>query len=197
MSRGAARQLAWLLLLALGASSAGCRQQPKRELPGREPYIALERDFQDFESWTKVDLSHRPAVGATHAAGEAHEYINQMPPAGAKTFPVGTILVKTVKAQPKAEGKADAAGEPEHDPRTHVFAMVKRGAGYNHSGSPGWEWFELRRREDDSLGIVWRGINPPNSEGYLGDPAGGCNSCHQMAIKNDYVHATALALTKI
>lgn len=188
LSLGQVALTAALLLLGLG----GCRERPApRKLPASEPFVALERDFQDFTSWTKVDLSHRPAVGATHAEGEAHEYINQMPPPGARTFPVGTILVKTVKAK-AAPGDAGAP-----DRSADVFAMVKRGGGYNRNGSPGWEWFELRRRDDDTLGIVWRGINPPNGEGYGGDPAGGCNSCHQMATKNDYVHATALTLTKI
>lgn len=75
--------------------------------------------------------------------------------------------------------------------------MVKRGAGYNAKGSPGWEWFELRPRVDKSLGIVWRGINPPDGEGYGRDVSGGCNSCHRQAVKNDYVHALALTLSEI
>jgi hypothetical protein len=180
-----------LVLLLLG----GCAQTPERTWPADEPFIALERDFQGFKSWTKVDLSHRPSVGATHAEGEAHEYINHLPPAGSKRFPVGTILVKTVKS---TKTKVAPADPNEHDNALDVFGMVKRGGGYNQKGTPGWEWFELRARpEDQSLGIVWRGINPPNGEGYGGDPLGGCNSCHQMAIKNDYVQATALALTKL
>lgn len=173
---------------------SGCADKAARPLPGREPYIALERDFQDFESWTKVDLSQRPAISETHASGEAHEYMSHRPQAGSKTFPVGTILVKTVKSS------AAVAGEDEREigaPRTDIFAMVKRGGGYNARGALGWEWFELRRRADDSLGIVWRGVNPPSGEGYGGDPMGGCNGCHQMAIKNDYVHASALKLSDI
>ncbi len=181
-----------LALFTVGAASAACGQHEPRPLPTREPFIALERDFQDFERWHKVDLSHRPAVSETHASGEAHEYASHLPSAGSKEFPVGTILVKTVKSNHDAQDATKKVAPKGND----IFAMVKRGGGYNQRGAPGWEWFELRRREDDSLGIVWRGVNPPNGEGYAGDPMGGCNGCHQMAIKNDYVHATALTLAQ-
>ena len=170
------RFLAALALLGCQARAA----DPAR--PAREPFVAMERDFQSFERWPKIDLSNRPQHSETHAAGDAHEYVNRMPPAGSTTFPVGTILVKSV-----------SKGSQQQD----IFAMVKRGAGYNPQGSPGWEWFELRRRPDETLGIVWRGVNPPNGEGYSGDPMGGCNGCHQMATKNDYVLAEALSLTKL
>lgn len=182
-----------LRLLALAVLfSPGCAEHQPRALPTREPFIALERDFQGFESWHKVDLSKRPAVSEAHASGEAHEWVSHLPPPGSKAFPVGTIFVKTVKSNHAPDpAKKDAPSGND------IFAMVKRGGGYNGRGAPGWEWFELRRREDDSLGIVWRGVNPPNGEGYAGDPLGGCNGCHQMAIENDYVHATALTLTSL
>jgi len=178
-------------LLLLGAG--GCQ----KALPTGEPFIALERDFQGFEGWTKVNLSDRPALGAAHAAGDAHEYINQVPAAGSHTFPVGTILVKTMKSEPRPAGGGGGGGRGGSAGGTDVFAMVKRGAGYNAKGSPGWEWFELRPRVDKSLGIVWRGINPPDGEGYGRDVSGGCNSCHRQAVKNDYVHALALTLSEI
>lgn len=168
-----------LLLSVVGLS---CSKGGDLRLPAREPFIALERDFQGFESWTKVKLSARPPVGETHEAGDAHEYVNQVPKAGSRDFPVGTILVKSVSKDAKKQD---------------IFAMVKRGGGYNGKGAPGWEWFELRRRPDESVGIVWRGINPPSGEGYGGDPMGGCNGCHQMATKNDFVLASALTLSKI
>ena len=162
-------------------------------LPAAVPFIALERDFQDFESWTRVDLSVRPAVSEAHTAGVAHEYVNQLPKAGSKSFPVGTMLVKTVEHDPKAP---TADGKPAKK-GPDIFAMVKRGGGYNASGSKSWEWVELRRRDDDSLGIVWRGVNPPSGEGYGGDPLGACNSCHEKATQNDYVHAKALTLSQL
>jgi hypothetical protein len=165
-------------VLLLGAS--GCQNGAER---GSAPFIALERDFQGFEAWIKVDLRQRPAAGEAHAAGDAHEYINRLPRPGSSAFPVGTILVKTVRTT------GDAAKPPD------VFAMVKRGAGYNGRGTPGWEWFELRPRADKTLGIVWRGVNPPSGEGYGRDVKDGCNGCHQKAVKNDYVQALALTLS--
>ncbi len=181
-------------LLALLSSSflgaGGCGKATQRALPAQEPFIALERDFQGFEGWTKVNLDGRPTLGAAHSAGEAHEYINELPAAGVKTFPVGTILVKTMKSERRADAGASAPG-------TDVFAMVKRGAGYNAKGTPGWEWFELRPRPDGSLGIVWRGVNPPDGEGYGRDVSGGCNDCHQKAEKNDYVQALGLVHSAI
>ena len=72
--------------------------------------------------------------------------------------------------------------------------MVKCGAAYNRSGAPGWEWFELRERPVASLAFVWRGVNAPDGESYGGDPLGGCNLCHSLAKKNDFVKTTTLAL---
>ncbi len=179
---------------ALGVLAlAACNGAEARPFAGREPFIALERDFQDFESWAKVDLAQRPAVSETHASGDAHEYVSQLPARGSKGFSVGTILVKTVKSNHREQDEA----AKKVGNGTDIFAMVKRGGGYNGRGAPGWEWFELRRRDDDSLGIVWRGVNPPSGEGYGGDPMGGCNGCHQMAVGNDYVHALSLNLAKL
>jgi Cytochrome P460 len=182
MTRGA---LWWLLV----ASTLSCEREPAAPLAPRDTFIALERDFQGFERWPKVDLSERKAVVETHESGEAHEYINHLPQKGSRTFPVGTILMKTVTSSHTVEG-GKARG-------TEIFAMVKRGGAYNGRGARGWEWLELARRDDGSLGIVWRGVNPPTGEGYSGDPLGGCNGCHQMATHNDYVHAPALTLSKL
>lgn len=162
--------------------SWSCAEYEPRTLPTREPFIALERDFQDYQRWPEVDLAHRPAVSDAHASEDAREWVSHLPPPGSKTFPVGTIFVKTVKSS--------------HASVRDIFAMVKRGGGYNQRGALGWEWFELRQREDDTLGIVWRGVNPPTGEGYSGDPLGGCNGCHQMAVKNDYVHAAPITLAQ-
>ena len=181
------------VLVAFVVACSACNGAAPRPLPTQEPFIALERDFQGFEGWSKVDLSQRPAVSETHASGDAHEYVSHLPAPGSKEFPVGTILVKTVKSNHPPQGGTEAKAANDTD----IFAMVKRGGGYNRRGALGWEWFELRRRGDDTLGIVWRGVNPPSGEGYGGDPLGGCNGCHQMAVANDYVHATSLALAKL
>jgi hypothetical protein len=148
--------------------------------PPLRSFLALERDFQGFRGWTAIDLPERGPQGITHVAGKRREYVNRRPPSGLSAFPVGTILVK--------ELLSDA-------PEGHqIFAMVKRGGSYNAVGAPGWEWFELRERDDKSVGIVWRGLSAPDGESYGGDPLGTCSNCHQMAKKNDFVRATSLAL---
>jgi hypothetical protein len=165
-----------LWLSVLGASA--CTGHAEQSLADtREPFIALERNFQGFQGWARVDLSDRPEQGTTHLAGETHEYVNSPPQQGAKAFPVGTIFVKTVENKKKSD----------------IFAMVKRGNGFNASGASGWEWFGLRTRPDGSVAIVWRGVNAPDGESYGGDPLGGCNGCHGAAAKNDHVHAYSLA----
>jgi hypothetical protein len=171
----------WLVCLSL-VLCAACQRSDARKLPAKAPFIALERDFQGFRDWVHVDLSTRPAGTQTHGASEAKEFINQLPAPGSKEFPVGTILVKSTHSP---TGKED------------IFAMVKRGDGYNARGANGWEWFELTRRSDASYGILWRGLNPPDGQGYGGLPSGGCNGCHQGADKNDFVHASKLGLSKI
>jgi hypothetical protein len=169
----------------------GCDREPPVSLPRAEPFIALERDFQGLEDWHQIDLPEREAQGVTHLAGDAVEYVNQVPRPGQKSFPVGTILVKRM-----------TSGERKND----MFAMVKRGGGFNAAGAHGWEWFELVRREDDSIGIKWRGIDAPFGESYSqtadsskeeGDPMGGCNGCHEMATKNDFVLTAELTLSKL
>jgi len=174
---GAASLFVWLA--SWGATGCGKKVEPPI-LPKPAPFIAFERDFQDFRNWSDVELPDVEAQGVTHTEGKAREYVNAFPAPGRTSFPVGTIIVKEVTNDQK---------------KTHeIFAMVKRGAEYNRSGAPGWEWFELREREDESVAIVWRGINAPNGEDYAGDPLGGCNSCHQLSAKNDYVKTKSLAL---
>jgi hypothetical protein len=149
-------------------------------LPKAEPFIAFERDFQDFRAWAEIEMPKVQAQGVTHTEGEARQWINGRPPPTATSFPVGTAIVKEVT-------------DPAKKTR-QIFAMVKRGAAYNRSGARGWEWFELRERSDESIAIVWRGVNAPDGESYAGDPLGGCNSCHELAVKNDYVKTPTLVL---
>ena len=169
-------------LLGIALLLGACNGTSERKLPAPAPFIALERDFQGFQDWVHVDLSDRPAGTQMHGTDDAKEYINQLPVPGSKEFPVGTILVKSTHSP---TGKED------------LFAMVKRGDGYNARGASGWEWFELTRRPDESYGILWRGLNPPDGQGYGGVPTGGCNGCHQEAGKNDFVHASKLTLSKL
>jgi hypothetical protein len=173
-----------LLVGAIFVTVPACgakKRVPPPPLPTRAPFIALERDLQGFRDWEIVELTDRKAQGITHVAGRRREYVNHRPPAGATSFPVGTMFVKELM-----EG-ADAGHQ--------LFAMVKRGGDYNSRGAPGWEWFELRPRDDGSIGIVWRGINAPVGEDYGGDPSGGCNTCHGLSRSNDYVKSPEVRLS--
>lgn len=174
--------------LAITIACIGCAHEETVTLPKPKPFIALERNFQDYTSWHELEIEAMEQHGTTHAAGEARIWVNAEPPSGATEFPIGTTIVK--RAAPDSEG------------RLRTFAMVKRGGGYNEKGSPGWEWFELKQREDDSTAILWRGPDVrsgdsyrPGPEGHQDDPLGGCNGCHQMARKNDFVLNEALRLT--
>lgn len=82
----------------------------------------------------------------------------------------------------------------EARPEGQLFAMVKRGGGYNAVGALGWEWFELAERKDGSVAIKWRGLSAPSGESYGNDPHGTCNACHERAKANDFVKSPALAL---
>ena len=176
MNGGTALAATFVLALACGC---GTKSEPP-ELPKAAPFIAFERDFQGFRDWTAVELPKLEAQGVTHTAGETNEWINARPAPGAKSFPVGTMIIKEVRNEQK---------------KTHeVFAMVKRGGDYNRSGAPGWEWFELRERPDESFAIRWRGVNAPDGENYAGDPLGGCNSCHRLSAQNDFVKTSTLTL---
>lgn len=157
---------------------AGCGGDGDANEPSA--FVAFERDFQGFHAWRSFPLPMGSAQGMAHLDGMRTDYVDKLPPAGAKAFPVGTIIVKEL-----ANGDL---------PDRQVFAMVKRGGGYNDTGARGWEWFELRNRRDGSVAIVWQGVGPPSSESYGGDPAGGCNECHGHAAANDFVQSAPLML---
>ncbi len=164
------------------ALCAGCESNPPErvELPPHEVFIAMERDFQAFRDWGSVPVTSEPS-GETHLAGSNRTYVNALPVAPTDRFPAGTIMVK--------DAMTDAG------PR-RLFAMVKRGGGFNSTGAKGWEWFELEERGDGSVGIAWRGLGAPQGEEYGGDPSGTCNSCHQRAVDNDYVKSERLLLSE-
>jgi hypothetical protein len=137
-------------------------------------FIAFSDRFDGFRSWlsAKYDVEMM-GPEANHINGPRIEYINAKPPHGQKTFPVGTIIVKEM-------GLTD----PEN---YHLFAMVKRGCGYNASGALGWEWMELRE-VGRGVAILWRGVGPPGTgtSSYLGSTT--CNMCHaEDCYDNDAV----------
>lgn len=169
------------LLLLLAACDPPREGTPPGQLPDAGEtgvYIALQRDFADFRAWPSFTLED-PVVPAAHAPGPGRIFINAMPPAGAATFPVGTMIVKTIESGAPSEWA--------------VHAMVKRGGGIGEpEGLPGWELFELRFDEDERPIILWRGPGPPTGLGYAAPFDGGvvelvCSDCHTAAWQNDSV----------
>jgi hypothetical protein len=153
-------------------------------LPDGDAFVAMQADFAGYPSW---EIYPVPAGGTGHVDGERTVYLNEAPPDGATSFPLGTILVKTIAWS----GGLD------------VHAMVKRGGGYNADGAVGWEWFELVPDDDGTPVIRWRGDKPPKGELYgqlpgvvdTGAPptvSGDCNVCHSTAAANDFVHTVPL-----
>jgi hypothetical protein len=145
--------------------------------PTPEPFLAFASDFCGYHSWKHYDTTGGAALVGIHDGSAVTEYINRLPPSGSTTFPVGTIIVK------EATG-----GTQAHE----LFAMVKRGGGFN-PGASGWEWFDLKNQGDGAM-IVWHGFGPPAGDTYGGDATAGCNTCH-TDCGNDGVCAKPLALT--
>jgi hypothetical protein len=144
-------------------------------------FIAYAPDFELFRSWEAFHLPDSSAQDPVHLAGPKTDYLNKRPPPGSSEFPVGTIIVKEIEVGPMEDRQ--------------VFAMVKRGGGYNAAGAPGWEWFELANNPNGSLNsIKWHGLGPPAGEMYGGDP-NGCVGCHAAGKTNDYVQSPPLLLS--
>lgn len=154
--------------------------------PDAGTFVALVSDFSGFRHWPSTpgvgpDGAPPPptADGGVHA-GPLTTYIDQKPPPGSTSFPVGTIIVKEQDEPPLADRQ--------------IFAMVKRGGGYNASGANGWEWFELANVDPNDVEILWRGIGPPSGQAY-GGSIEVCNNCHALAHANDYVWTEGLKLS--
>jgi hypothetical protein len=162
-------------VLSLAIAPAACGSPAPADDPNA--YLAFASSFKGFHAWQSFALNSDPIPNSPHTTGARTVYLNAPPPHGATEFPVGTMIVKQFA-----------------DPPT-IFAMVKRGGGYNALGAAGWEWFELKAADDDSVAIVWRGVGPPLGEKYGGDPNGGCNGCHGAARGNDFVQARPLTLS--
>lgn len=137
-------------------------------------FVAMQSDFEGFLAWERTDVAAGDTGG--HGAVAKTVYRN-LARGGAARFPVGTLLVKVT---PTDEGE-------------DIHAMAKRGDGYNADGAVGWEWFDLVLAEDGTPVINWRGVAPPDGEGYSfgadEDTAveADCNACHGGAHDNDYV----------
>jgi hypothetical protein len=148
---------------------------------GPAMFIAVRSDFAPYASWPSFYVGTDPPPDAPDLAGPRTVFINRMPPAGAKTFPVGTIIVKRIEVQAAPQS-------------WQLFGMVKRGGGYD-DGAPGWEFFGLSIDAQSYVAIDWRGVGPPPDGSYGGLASSiGCVFCHANAKTNDYVQTPALAL---
>jgi hypothetical protein len=180
-----------LRTLAAGALLlCGCldHELPAAGAGERDVFIALQRDFRDFRDWMQFPL--RTAVMHAGVSGPVFAYLNELPPADATVFPVGTIFVKTVEIGPATEWT--------------VHAMVKRGGGFNAQGALDFEYFDLAINDDDIPVIMWRGEKPPTDHGYENLLGGGadptleadCNGCHTGSDR-DAVLSAPLALDEL
>lgn len=173
-------------------AAAGCLDHelapgadPEVGVSGAAVYIAVQRDFADYEDWMKFDADVEGEHGGV--VGTISEYVNQLPEPGATEFPVGTMIVKTV--------------QPKDGPAPAIHAMVKRGGTFNKSGAYGWEYFELQKTDKGTPIIAWRGATPPSGEKYkrllMPDSdmtmEADCNGCHKIST-NDAVLSEALQL---
>lgn len=148
-------------------------------------FVAYASDFSGFHTWTSTPGvapgAPQPGDGGVHS-GPLTTYINHLPPKGSTSFPVGTIIVK----------------EPDDPPLTQrqIFAMVKRGGGFNSDGADNWEWFELRNLDMTNVQILWGGSEPVGTESYASNP-NLCNDCHTMNRQNDFVWTQGLQLSSL
>src|SRR3954454_22431252 len=95
------------------------------------PFEATAADFAGYASWPAQVIDGPPAIDAAmHTTGVRTIYVNERPPVGAVAFPIGTVIVKTIVAN------------PSFPTAVRTFAMTKRGRGFNTAGAVGWEWFE-------------------------------------------------------
>jgi hypothetical protein len=173
---------------SIAVLATACSTSPSTADAGSAVFIATAADFSGFHGWSSTPGVGPPGApnpaeatdGGIHV-GEMTTYINKKPPPGSTSFPVGTIIVKEEDAPPLAQRQ--------------VFAMVKRGGGYNTSGAVDWEWFELLNVDQNTVQIIWQAV-PVASEPYASNPMV-CNNCHVMARSNDFVWTAGLSLTSL
>jgi hypothetical protein len=181
-----AHAAALVAALVLGGAAGGC--DPGEATSGSgggdaESYLPIVSDFQNYRSWPSFELPAQPDRGDVHLAAKRTLYISELPPEGATEFPVGTRIVKETE-------DTDVLADRK------VFAMAKRvsDGSYNSTGAKGWEWWELKNVDAETVTKIWSGVGPPAGEMYAGDPNAGCNSCHLTAADNDYVFPESIDL---
>jgi hypothetical protein len=112
--------------LVVLAACSGAGGSPD-ETQGGGAFLAFANDFSGYHSWEAFDVTEGAAATGIHDGSTLTAYLSHRPESGSDAFPVGTMIVK----------EPTGGTEPPH-----IFAMAKRGAGYN-ANVPGWEWFEL------------------------------------------------------
>jgi hypothetical protein len=153
---------------------------------GAAVFVAQASDFSGFHSWPSTPGVGPPGApnpseatdGGIHF-GPMTTYINQKPPHGSTSFPVGTIIVKE-------------QNDPAFTDR-QIFAMVKRGGGFNLAGAANWEFYELKNVDANDVEVLWS-VVPLSSDPYASNP-NVCNDCHVMAKANDFVWTAGLTLS--
>jgi hypothetical protein len=160
--------------LALVLAVAACTSSTTEP---EDTFLAFNTSFVPFRTWPMFH-SDGPIDDGTlppGVAGPRDQFLNEVPPAGATVFPIGTIIV---------EVRTDTG---------KIFASVKRGGGFNAAGAKDWEYFEL---EENPVQYLWRGLGPPLGDTYGGDPDG-CNTCHVQCAANDYICSPVLQLATL
>jgi hypothetical protein len=180
-TRAVLASFAFCALAAVGGSA--CLDDKGAEVPDGGPptvFIAQTEDFMNYEDWTSFneDDAHGEGAGTTTVF---LKYVYEMPPRGATSFPVGTIVVKTMQA---TDGSMFS-----------IHAMAKRGNGFNSGGARGWEFFELALSPQGVPFYLWRGVNPPTGDQYrailsknnveASTPELKCNDCHASSNFRD------------
>jgi hypothetical protein len=155
-------------MVGVWLTSAGCESKNDGAV-----FIALDSDFAKFRTWERLSVGDAPLAG--HPPGPRYVYLSQRAPKGASQYPVGTLVVKTIESDP----------DPSH---WEVFAMTKRGGGFNARGAVNWEFFRLRMLADGTPLILTRGLfaYDPDIDGGISGYNGGlmadvtdlCNGCH-------------------
>lgn len=152
--------------IVAAALALGCGGGDGPSEPGG--FIALTDHFRDFRSWPRVAVGED--VLSAHPEGPRFVYASQSPPPAGEPYPVGAILVHSI--------------EQSEDPASwELFAMVKRGGGYNPEGAVGWEFFRLGFSTRGVPVILSRGLTPTEGTPYGGGvgptaQGSGCNRCH-------------------
>ncbi len=170
-----------LALVVLASASCLDNEQALDGASRARTFIALDRDFYGFQDWQSFDLGD--TVIDSLPIGRRRLFVSEMPPPGAIEFPIGTKLVKVFEDErPSTEWE--------------IYAMVKRGGGFNGKGALGWEWFELQTDESGVPVTEWRGTEPPSGRTYrcvsVTSNSPDCNACHLASQSNDYVNSQPL-----